>query len=87
MNVIIVDYDPFTMESRVNVYKNDMQEHITVCSNTNTLASEIINIAYAQDIYEIKTHAPFAFTSEIARQIHEKENNMYSAQKINIQGL
>lgn len=87
MNAIIVNYDPFAMESRVNIYKDGMQEHIVVHSDVEALANEIINIAYAQNIYEVKTHAPFAFTSEIAKRVHELEQLQYSQKKILVEGI
>lgn len=87
MSNIIINYDPFAMESRVSIYKDGKQERVSIHSNVNDLANEIIKIAYDNNIYEVKTHAPFAFTSEIAKQIHEFEQAQYSQKKITVEGI
>lgn len=87
MSYIIINYDPFAMESRVSIYKDGKQERVSIHSNINNLTNEVIKIAYDNGIYEVKTHAPFAFTSEIAKQIHEFEQAQYSQQKITVEGI
>ncbi len=86
-DVIIISYDPFAAESRVNIFKNGIQKNIKVHSNINDLVGEIIATAYGEGIFSVKTHAPFAFTSEIARRVHEQEKNKFSVQKIKVEGL
>lgn len=75
------------MESRINIYKDGRQERISIHSDVNDLVNEIIRIAYDNDIYEVKTHAPFAFTSEIAKQVHKFEQAEYSQKKITVEGI
>lgn len=85
---IIVEYDAFCRESRVTIYdKENKRTRIGVHNNIDELAKYIINVAYAHNIYEVKTHSPFAFTSELARTIHEYEKDKYSEQKIKVGGI
>lgn len=86
-DAIVISYDPFAAESRVNIFKNGIQKNIQVHSNIDDLVSEIIATAYGEGIFNVKAHAPFAFTSEIAKRVHEQEKNKFSAQKIKVEGL
>lgn len=84
---IIVNYDPFAMESVVYIAKDGQQNQIKVCSDLEGLAGTLIAIAYSHDIYDIKIHAPFATTGEIQRLVTNLEQNMYSENKIMVEGI
>jgi hypothetical protein len=81
--MIIVDYDPFSFESRVTVVKNDKQEKVVVRSELNELAETLVSLSYKYDEYNIKTRAPYAITSEIRRLIDELD----SKNKIIVEGI
>lgn len=86
-NAIIVSYDPFAMESKVSIFTKDHQEQVSVCSEIGELAEKLIALAYQYNTYAVKIHAPFATTSEIKRVVEQNERNMYSNNKINIEGI
>lgn len=86
-NALIVSYDPFAMESRVSVMTDGHQEQVNVCSNISDLASKLITLAYSNNIYNIKVHGPFAILAEIKRTINEYEHNVYSENKITVEGI
>ena len=79
---IIIDYDPFAMESRVVLFRNGKQEVIKVCSDVPSLTSQILDMAYSTNTYSIKVHSPYAFYSEIQRAIEQIELAKYSSNKI-----
>lgn len=87
MNALLVEYDPFAMESRVSVYKDEGREQVTVCSDINELVSQLATIAYDNDVYSVKFNGPFAVTKELERAIQEYEKNLYSSNKIVIEGI
>lgn len=86
-DAIIVNYDPFAMESVVYIARDSQQNQMKVCSDLEKLAGALIDIAYGHDIYNIKIHAPFATTGEIQRLITNLEQNIYSENKIMVEGI
>lgn len=87
MNSIIVSYDPFAMESRVTVINGELNEQVSVASDIETLAQDLVALAYKYDTYSVKTQAPLAITAEIKRQVNTLENNIYSENKITVEGI
>ena len=87
MNALIVSYDPFAMESRVSIYKDGQQECVPVCSNVNELVEQLTALAYENNIYSVKFHGPLAVTAEVKRAIEDYEKNLYSNNKIVIEGI
>lgn len=86
-NAIIIDYDPFAMESRISICKEGNKEYARVYSSMEELTNGIISLAYANEIYNIKVHGPFAVSGEIRRAINEREKDMYSQNKITVEGI
>lgn len=86
-NAIIVNYDPFAMESVVYVVYDGLQKQMKVCSDINGLAEALVGIAYENGIYSIQVHAPFAITGEINKLVNDLEKNMYSNSKITVEGI
>lgn len=86
-DAIIVNYDPFAIESAVYIATNGKQNQIKVCSDLDGLAEALIGFAYEHSIYDIKIHAPFATTGEIQRLVTNLEQNMYSENKIMVEGI
>lgn len=87
-NAIIVNHDLFAIESRVSIVREDgYQEQVSVCSEIDKLAEELVSLAHKYDIYSIKVNAPFAVASEIRRAVKEDEKNMYSCNKITVDGI
>ena len=87
MNSIIVSYDPFAMESKVTVVHEDFNEQVSVASDIETLADNLVALAYRYDTYNIKTHAPLAITAEIKRQVETQEGRRFSENKIKVEGI
>lgn len=86
-NAIIVNYDPFAMESAVYIATDGQQAQIKVCSDINGLAETLVGLSYGHNIYDVKIHAPFATTCEIKRLVNNTEQNMYSENKISVEGI
>lgn len=87
MNTIIIDYDPFAMESRVSILQDGDREHASVYSSLEELVSGVIELAYGHDIYNIKMNGPFAIASEVSRMVKQLERTQYSENKINVGNL
>lgn len=58
-----------------------------VSSSIDKLAEAIMNLAYSNNCYEVKVHAPMAITEEIQSQIQEYEQQVYSTNKIKVEGI
>lgn len=82
---IFVSHDPFAMESRVIVLKDNHQEQVKVCSEADELADAIIALSYENNIYNVRIHSPLAFFGEVRRNIEAKENTQYSVNKIKVE--
>lgn len=87
MDVIFVNYSPFTMESKVEVFKDGQENDYAVASSVEELAKTIVGIAYKDNIYEAKIAAPFATGCEIKRQIAAEESRIYSENKIKVESI
>lgn len=86
-DAIVISYDPFAMESRVTVVRENSNEQMNVASNMEDLTENLVNLAYKYNIYTVKTHAPLAITAEIKRNIAMLENKNYSKNKIIVEGI
>lgn len=75
------------MESAVYIATNGKQAQTKVCSDINGLAEILVGLAYGHNIYDVKIHAPFATTCEIKRLVNSTEQNMYSENKIAVEGI
>lgn len=86
-DALIIEYNPFDIESKVAIFKDGKQEYIRVFSSIEELTTGIIRIAYNNSIYDIKVSGPLAVTGEIRKQITENEKSMYSQNKITVEGI
>lgn len=86
-NAIIIDYDPFAMESRISIYNNGAKEYTRVYSDLEEMVDGIINLSYEHKIYNIKVHGPFAISSELKKAISKSERVIYSQNKISVEGI
>lgn len=86
-DAIIIDYEPFSQESRIYVMKNGQRSSYRVATDVKMLAQEVIVMAQETQIYNVKVHAPLAFISEINRQVKQLEITTYSENKISVGGL
>lgn len=86
-SAIVVNYDPFAMESSVYIAEDGAQHQMKVCSDIEGLADTLVGLAYGKNIYTIKINAPFATTGEIKRLVNNLEQTMYSDNKINVEGI
>lgn len=87
LDTIIVDYDPFAMESRVSICQERKREQTNVFSSIEELANGIIELAYKHNVYDVKMNGPFAIASEVNKMIKQLEKNQYSESKINVGNL
>lgn len=87
MNTIFMSYDPFAMESRVCISKNGIQQQVAVCSTLEELTKELVDLAYTNDVYDMKFQAPSFIIDELKSQIYSYEARNYSTNKITIEGI
>ncbi len=86
--VIIVDYDPFAMESRAYIMNAGNQEDsYSVESSIPTLAEKLVSMANTHKVYNVKIRGPLAIMYEIKRSIEECEMKTYETNKITVEGL
>lgn len=86
-NVIIVDYDPFVMESRVTICTNGQRKYTKVCSSIDELTTNLIQTAYKENIFQILMNSPFAISSQVSETIKNQEKEQYSYNKIKVGNL
>lgn len=84
-NVLVVEYDPFSMESRVSIIRGDNTTYAKVYSNIDELTENLIVLAYESDVYNIKVHGPFEIAEQLGKKINEYELNQYSQNKITVE--
>lgn len=83
-DMILIDYDPFAMESRAHIVENGRQSIIGVTSDLPGLSDEILNYCQQYNQYNVKFHAPIGIYYELKRQLEAKEKDLYGANKINL---
>ncbi len=86
-DALIVDYDPFALESRVYTYKDGNRGQSSVYSSVEELANELVALAYQENIFYVKVNGPFMVQGQLNRLIKEQEQKEYSVNKINVGGL
>lgn len=84
---LIIDYSPFSQESKVFINKDGVKHSVAVSSDISGLAEVLTGLAYSQNVYNIKIHAPLAVTNEISKQVGETESKLYSENKITVEGI
>ena len=88
MTAIIVDYDPFAMNSYAHVMRNgDREKQYAVASNVQDLTEKLVAIAKEHQVYDVKIRGPLAIMGEIKRSISEYEMKTYEENKITVEGL
>lgn len=83
-DMILIDYDPFVMESRAHIVENGKQSIIGVSSNLNELSGQIIGYCQQYNQYNVKFHAPIGTYYELKRQLEKMEKDTYGVTKINL---
>lgn len=75
ISAIVVSYDPFAKESRVMIMGDGGKTQVDVCSNLDELITQIMDLAYKYDIYDIKFHAPPMIVEEVSNRIKTLDTN------------
>ena len=83
-DVLVVHYDPFSAESRVNICRDDSQQQTVIDSNISEFAKNIGLLADATNIFSVKIDAPFHVVEEIRQQLITSN---YTKQKIEVEGI
>lgn len=87
MNKILIEYDPFVMESRVFVIKDDKISEGKVSSSLNSLAHNVITQSYSCEIYDVDVRAPKGMFDKIKKDIMQVEMQTYGLNKINLESV
>lgn len=86
--VLIVDYDPFNMESRIAyMCASEKQDTYRVTSSIPELVEQIIGLANKLQVYNVRVNGPLAIMSEIKSKVAECEMTLFSENKITVEGL
>lgn len=86
-NCILVDYDPFAMESRLVLIKNGEHEYKQTTSDLEQLSRNVTNLCYNSNIFIVKVSAPFKISSVLTKFIQEIESKEYSNNKIEVEEI
>ena len=86
-DAIIISYNPYELEQTVTLHQNGKMIQSRVYSDVETLANELIGLAYQYSIYNVKIHGPYSIESEISDQINKREQATYSQSKITVEGI
>ena len=84
---LIVEYDPFIMQSRISILKDGKRSYTTSFSTIEDLSRTILKLAYEKNLYNVMVHGPFGVERQISKTVQTYEKNQYNANKINIGGL
>lgn len=84
---ILIDYDPFAMESLLVLIKDGQREFKQVTSDLEQLSRNITNLCYNNNIFLVKVSAPFKISSVLTKFIQETESTEYSNNKIEIEEI
>lgn len=87
IDTIVVDYNPFAMESRVSIFRDGERGQSHVYSSIEELTNGIIDLAYGQNIYNVKINGPFDIANEVGRMVREYESTQFSINRINVGNL
>lgn len=74
-NCILVDYDPFAIESRLILIKDGEREYKQTTSDLEQLSKNITNLCYNSNIFNVKINAPFKVSSVLTKFIQETDSN------------
>ena len=80
---IFVVYDPGVINSEVFI--TNTSKKFRVSSNPKDMSDQIMSIAEAEQIYNVKIHAPYAIASEVKHYINL--NNEYVNKSIVIEDV
>lgn len=75
-SVIVIDYDPFAMESRISKYQDGKMQYDLVSSDLEEIGTSVTKLAHTTGIFSVKIHAPFRVTDELTNIIQKYENNI-----------
>lgn len=84
---ILIDYDPFAMESLLVLIKDGQREFKQVTSDLEQLSRNVTNLCYNSNIFLVKVSAPFKISSVLTKFIQEIESTEYSNNKIEIEEI
>ena len=82
---LIIDFDPFSRESRVIVVENGQRAITDVSSDVNELAYQLPVFCKKYNQYNVKFHAPVNIFYELQRQLEVVEQQTYGENKINLE--
>ena len=72
MNALLVDYDSFSMNSRIFVMQDGNMKTIEACSDLNELADMLHSFSHQYNLTDVKVSAPQHIFDELERIINQK---------------
>ena len=84
-DMLIIDYDPFVMESRIIIVENGQRKFAGVSSDVSELARELPTYCDKFNQYNVKFHAPVGAFYELKLQFEKKKKTTYAENKINLE--
>lgn len=84
---IIIYYAPFANESQVWMFKDGKKTCNHVSSSLEDISTYVLNLAYAENTFNVSISAPYAFIAEITKKVQEEELLYHSNNKIIIEGI
>lgn len=83
-DMLLIKYDPFSLDSTVYILRDGVQQLTTIRSNASTFASNIAAIADETNIFSVKIDAPPSVVEEIKQQL---TTTNYTKQKLEVEGI
>lgn len=83
-DMLLIKYDPFSLDSTVYILRDGQQQLTTIRSNASTFASNIAAIADEANIFSVKIDAPSSVVEEIKQQL---TTTNYTKQKLEVEGI
>ena len=84
-NFIIVYFQPFAIDSNVILVKDGNKQSYYFPNNSFDLANELMKLAYAANVYNVKLEMPIDFSIGFIEILNNLEQNTYSTNKIDIE--
>ena len=84
-NCIIVNYQPFSISSDIVIINNNDRHFHYLSSDPYKITDELIDLAYATEIYNIKMNAPLELANTIIELIKKQEKKNFTFNQINVE--
>ena len=88
MNTIVIDFQPFALDSTLFIFEDGLlRKKLEISSDVEKLSTALVDICYAEKVFDIQINAIDAIVFNLQKLVTKEEMNQYSIKKINIKGM